>query len=60
MKADTTDALLERKKQMHMATFNYNINEIANLLQARSKLKRTTVCCCKQNEHSLFRFMSNF
>ena len=44
MKADTTDALLERKKQMHMATFNYSINEIANLLQAQSKLEHTSVC----------------
>ncbi len=36
LKADTTEALLERKKRMHLASFQYRIHEIAEKLQARA------------------------
>jgi hypothetical protein len=33
LKADTTDALLRRKKDMHMSAFKYRIDEIKVELQ---------------------------
>ena len=38
LKADTTDVLLNRKRAMHVAAFQYRIDEIADKLQARGTL----------------------
>ena len=46
LKADTTDELLNRKRAMHIAAFQYRIDEIADKLQARGSLRWSVAHAC--------------